>query len=168
MQKKGITMNLIECTIKMKEEAKAHYERLVEAVSDKDMKRVFSLLASAEEEHLHMLRNMKDRILTKMFDDFGVDESVCTYSPNIDSHNIREALHNDPDAYLHVTREERETIEFFEQLARDTRDESMKKLCMRLAHQERKHLNKIENIYSFVEDPRTYLEWGEFSNNKTL
>jgi len=44
----------------------------------------------------------------------------------------------------------------------------MKKLCMRLADQEREHLSKIENIYSFVEDPWTYLEWGEFSNMKTL
>lgn len=161
-------MNLIECTIKMKQEAKAHYERLVEAVSDKDMKRVFSLLASAEEEHLHMLRKMKDRVLTKMFDEFAVDESVCTYSPNIDSHNISASLRNDPDAYLHVTREERETIEFFEQLARDARNESMKRLCMKLAQQERRHLTKIENIYAFVEDPRTYLEWGEFSTTNTL
>jgi hypothetical protein len=33
-----------------------------------------------------------------------------------------------------------------------------------IAEEEKKHLNIIENIYSFVESPRTYLAWGEFSN----
>jgi rubrerythrin len=161
-------MNPIECTIKIKEEAQAHYERLAKSVSDKEMKQIFILLAAAEEEHLHMLAKMKDRVKVKSDNGFGLDESVCAYRPRIDSTNIRESLLNDPDAYRHVSMEEKETIGFFERLASGTSNETMKKLCLRLANQERKHLSKIENIYSFVETPWTYLEWGEFSNMKTL
>jgi len=160
-------MNLIECTIKIKEEAQAHYERLATSVTEKDMKRIFTLLAAAEEEHLRMLRDMKDRVSVKS-NGFGLDANVCSYRPKIDSTNVRESLANDPDAYRHVSKEESETIGFFERLANGTSDEGMKNLCMRLADQEREHLSKIENIYSFVEDPWTYLEWGEFSNMKTL
>jgi hypothetical protein len=35
-----------------------------------------------------------------------------------------------------------------------------------IAEEERKQLNIVENIYSFVESPKTYLAWGEFSNLK--
>jgi hypothetical protein len=34
----------------------------------------------------------------------------------------------------------------------------------RIAEEERHHLEVMENIYDFVESPRTYLAWGEFSN----
>jgi rubrerythrin len=161
-------VNLIECTIKMKEETRAHYLRLAEAVDDKELKRIFSLLASAEEEHVHALTKMKDNMHTKVSAGAALSDSVCVFRPFLNSGNLTKELKNDSDAYSHVVAEEEETIDFYEQLAKQSKDDTLKKLCHRLASQERKHLNKIENIYSFVEDPRTYLEWGEFSNMKTL
>lgn len=161
-------MNLINCTIKMKEEARAHYTRLAEAVGEKETKRIFSLLASAEEEHLRMLREMKSHAEFVSADRWGMEDSVCAYRPNIDAANVRESLRDDPDAYRHVTAEEKEAIRFFEMMADRTNDKAMKGLCRVLADEERKHLEKIENIYSFVEDPRTYLEWREFSNRVPL
>ncbi len=37
-----------------------------------------------------------------------------------------------------------------------------------LAEDEKEHLSIVENIYEFVEKPRTFLAWGEFSNLKEL
>jgi rubrerythrin len=37
-----------------------------------------------------------------------------------------------------------------------------------LAAEERRHLNMVENIYDFVEAPRSFLAWGEFSNLREL
>lgn len=161
-------MNLIECTIKMKEEARAHYERLAEAISDKEMKRIFALLAAAEEEHLVMLRKLGSRAATMSRDEWGVDDAACSFRPRIDVINPGESLRNDPDGYRHVTEEEKDTIRFFEDMAERTNDLSLKRLCRTLAHGERKHLDRIEHIYAFVEDPRCYLEWGEFSNRMTI
>ena len=39
-------------------------------------------------------------------------------------------------------------------------------VIIKLADEERRHLKVVENIYSFVEDPRTYLEWVEFGNRE--
>ena len=161
-------MNLIECTIKMKEETRAHYQRLAEAVDDNELQRIFSLLASAEDEHIHTLTRMNSHVQTSSADNTAFSDSVCVFRSFLDEHNLGKELKNDPDAFSHVVAEEQETIEFYEQLAAQSKNETLKKLCHRLANQERKHLNKIENIYSFVEDPRTYLEWGEFSNMKSL
>jgi rubrerythrin len=161
-------MNLIECTIKMKEEARAHYQRLAEAVDDKAMKQLFSLLAAAEEEHVQTLSTMKERLSPISTEGVAFSDSACVFRPLMDSGNLVKELKKDSDAFNHVVAEEEESIGFYEQLALQSKDATMKKLCRKLVDQERKHLDKISNIYSFVEDPRTYLEWGEFSNMKTL
>jgi rubrerythrin len=162
-------MNILECTIKMKQETRAHYERLSEVVTDSELKRLFSLLAAAEGEHIEKLmefKNNMNKIGGLSFN--ALDESVCVFSPHIDPRHLAETLRNDPDAYMHVVHEEEETIEFFDQLKNQAENEQMKRVCQILADKEREHLNMLENIYFFVEEPRTYLEWGEFSNLKSL
>jgi rubrerythrin len=153
----------------MKEETRAHYERLAEAVTENELKRLFSLLAAAEGEHIEKLVALKDTMNKNGTESFNaLDESVCVYSPHIDPRHLAETLRNDPDAYMHVVHEEEETIEFFDQLKNQSENEQMKRVCQVLAEKEREHLAMLENIYFFVEEPRTYLEWGEFSNLKGL
>jgi len=161
-------MNIIECTIKMKEESRDHYERLAKAVQDKEVRRLFTLLAAAEEEQLSVLNEMNNRIGLESGETGSLSGDVCTFRSFLRLENLARELHGDPDAYRHVISEERETLEFYNQLAEESADDRMRRVCRMLADQERKHMDQVENIYSFVEDPRTYLEWGEFSNIKTL
>jgi rubrerythrin len=162
-------MNILQCTIKMKQETRAHYQRLSEAVAENELKRLFSLLAAAEEEHIEKLIALNEGMSAVDGLSFNaLDESVCVFSPHIDPRHLAETLQNDPDAYRHVVHEEEETIEFFDQLEKQAEDKQMKRICQVLADKEREHLTMLENIYFFVEEPRTYLEWGEFSNLKGL
>jgi rubrerythrin len=162
-------MNILECTIKMKKETQAHYERLAETVTDVELKRLFSLLAAAEEEHVEKLAAVQGNMNRLNMKDFNrLEESVCVYSPHIDPRHLADALRHDPDAYRHVVQEEEETIEFFDQLSDQADNEQLKRICRLQAAKEREHLAMLENIYFFVEEPRTYLEWGEFSNLKSF
>jgi rubrerythrin len=162
-------MNILECTIKMKEETCAHYMQLADATTDNELKRLFTLLAGAEDEHREKLVALKeDMNKTGALSFNALDESVCVFSPHIDPRHLAESLRNDPDAYRHVVHEEEDAIEFFDQLKNQAENEQMKKVCQALADKEREHLTMLENIYFFVEEPRTYLEWGEFSNLKSL
>lgn len=162
-------MNIIECTIKMKRETRDHYEKLAEVSADNDLKRLFTLMAAAEDEHLARLAAVKEEIGSlKALDAEKLEESVCVYSPHVDARHLAESLSNDPDAYRHVVQEEEETIEFFDQLGNQADSEELKRICRMQADKEREHLAMLESIYFFVEEPRTYLEWGEFSNLKSL
>lgn len=162
-------MNILECTIKMKKETQAHYQRLAETVTNDEMRRLFSLLAAAESEHLGKLVLLKGNMSKMGVEDInGLEDSVCVYSPHIDPLHLAEALKNDPDAYRHVVQEEQETIEFFDHLGDQAESVQLKRICHLLADKEREHLNMLEEIYFFVEEPRTYLEWGEFSNLRSL
>jgi rubrerythrin len=153
----------------MKKETRAHYEQLAETVTDVELKRLFSLLAAAEDEHVDKLVTVQRSMKKLNMKDFNrLEESVCVYSPHIDPRHLAEALRNDPDAYRHVVQEEEETIEFFDQLSDQAESDELKRICRLQASKEREHLAMLENIYFFVEEPRTYLEWGEFSNLRSL
>jgi len=161
-------MNIIECTIKMRKEAQTNYANLSAAVADKELKQLFSLLAAAEDEHIDKLLAINAEMKVSATTGNGLSDSVCVYRPQINSSNLMNTLRNDPDGYLHVLKEEEETIEFFTRLADQADQEIMRKVCLAAAEKEREHLQMIENIYSFVEEPRTYLAWGEFSNLRSL
>jgi len=161
-------MNIIDCTIKIRKEAQANYANLSLAAADKELKRLFSLLALGEDEHIDKLMAIKAEMMSSATSDYGLNESVCAYKPQLNPANLGKALRDDPDAYLHVMKDEEKTIEFFDRLAGSAESETMRKICLAVAEKEREHLQMIENIYSFVEEPRTYLEWGEFSNLRNL
>lgn len=75
-------------------------------------------------------------------------------------------LKEDPDAYLHVVKEEGEGIRFYEELAAQAKDEGTRETLLLIAAEERKHLSIVEHIYFLVESPKYYLANAEFSNLK--
>jgi len=161
-------MNIIDCTIKMRKEAQANFANLSLAVADKELKRLFSLLAIAEDEHIDKLLAIKAETMIAPATEYELSSSACAYKTQLKPANLGAALRNDPDAYLHVLKDEENTIAFFNSLANSAGNETMRKVCLAVAEKEREHLQLIANIYSFVEEPRTYLEWGEFSNLRSL
>lgn len=159
-------MKLNECAIKMERETQSHYEQLSNMVSNNELKRLFSLIASVKLEHINRLTALEEKS-----DETGkvdVDESLCSYSTHIGQGRLGEALKDDADGYLHLEQEVKSMIEFFEELGSRTENDEVKRSCRLQADKEREHLETLERIYSFVEEPRTYLEWGEFSNLKSL
>jgi rubrerythrin len=159
-------MNIIECTIRMKEQAREHYRQLAERVAGPELHRIFTLLAAAEEEHIQRLLKIKRD--TEGMTTATVEAGACRFNPTIGLADIDGELKNDPDAYRHIIKEEEETIGFLEYLRSQTNNAEARWLCEMLAEKEREHLITLENIYAFVEEPRTYLEWGEFGNLKRL
>lgn len=161
-------MDIIECSIKMKEERRHHYEQLANFTNNKELKRLAMLLVAADDELILQLRKMKDGPDAAVLAEGAIGENVCVFTPRFDPQHPEESLKRDSDAYLHVVKEVEDAIAFYEQLGTRTESGPMKAIFCKLVESEREHLSVVENIYSFVEDPRTYLEWGEFSNLRSL
>lgn len=161
-------MNIIECTVKMRREARENYANLSLTTENRELKRLFSLLAAAEDEHIDKLLEINEKFTLTKAAGSRVTKSACVYHTSIDFHNPEKVLLNDPDAYVHILQDEEAAIEFFDRLVAEAKSDSLRKVCEIAAEKEREHLQMVENIYSFVEDPRTFLEWGEFSNMRTL
>ena len=75
-------------------------------------------------------------------------------------------LKGDSDGYRHVIKIAMAGIKLYEEMAGKETNPAAAKVLLMLAEEERKHLEIMENIYDFVEAPKDFLAWGEFSNLK--
>lgn len=157
-------MNVIDCALKMEEEARLHYEELAAAAPTPELRTLFSLLTAAEREHRHALEKIKEGVAAPETGFVALNEASCVFRALLSKRELLAGLKNDSDAYQHVIKEEQESVKLYEELAAKAEDGDTRNLLLMIAEEERRHLNIVENIYSFLESPKTYLAWGEFSN----
>jgi rubrerythrin len=161
-------MNIFDCAIKIQEETKEYYEGLKVVSKNPQMKTLFSILAASNAEHRNNLLRLKSSIEPERAQVQPLDGTACSFRPLLTERELLEKAENDPDLYQFTVREEEQEIHFYEELASLTADDATGSTLLMLAEEERRHLETVENIYAFVEEPETYLEWGEFSNRKEL
>jgi len=159
-------MNIFDCAIKMEEEARLSYEKLAASTAVPELKNLFTLLAESEQEHHDALVGMKRSLDPPKTQFKGLQEAACLFKPLLAKRDLMAELVRQPDAYLNVVKEEEEGVRFYEDLAAQSKDEEARKILLMIAGEERKHLDIVKNIYSFVESPKNFLAWGEFSNLK--
>jgi rubrerythrin len=159
-------MNVIDCAIKMEEEARLFYQALAANAPDPEEKNLFTMLAQAEQEHHDALVQVQLDAGPDEMEFKALDQAACVFTPQLSKRDLLARLKREPTGYRLVVEQEERGVQFYEELATRAGDERSRKLLLRIADQERKHLSIVENIYAFVESPKTFLASGEFSNLK--
>jgi len=159
-------MNVIDCAIKMEEEARMFYEALAANAPDPEEKNLFTLLAQAEQEHHDALVLVRRDAVPETVEFTALDQAACIFKPLLAKRDLLARLKRDPTGYGLVVAQEEKGVRFYEELAAQAGNERSRQLLLKIADQERKHLSIVENIYAFVESPKTFLASGEFSNLK--
>jgi rubrerythrin len=160
-------MNVLDFALKMEADGKAYYEKLVAESDSKELKNLFTLLAEAEQSHYDALLARKNEAA------FAAAESrLLEKAQNIFQRLMEMKGHGsfkvDTDGYRHAIKAEEQSISFYQESAEKERIPEVKHLLHALADEEKIHLNIVENIYEFVESPKFFLAWREFSNLKEL
>jgi len=158
-------MNVLDFALQMEADGKAYYEKLAAESGSKELQNLFTLLAEAEQVHFDaLMARKKEAAFT------GVESSLLDEARNIFERLMamkgEGSFHYDADGYRHAVKAEEQSIGFYEDAANREESPEVKRLLRALADEERIHLNIVENIYDFVESPKTFLAWREFSNLK--
>jgi len=164
-------MNALEFMTRFDRDCLTFYETLGSKATDREMIELYGLLADAQRKHLARLEEIlaekgSGNAETVLLDRIGDHEYGLKHV--LFDHSQLKALKNDRDAFEHVVHAEEDVIRLFEGMAHAEKSEGTRKILAMLARDEKEHLAEIEEIYDFVEKPDCYLEWGEFSNLKTL
>jgi len=159
-------MNIFDCAIKMEEDASVYYSELAASATVPELKNLFTLLADSEQEHRDALVKMKKSIDPHNAQFNALQDAACLFKPILAKRDLMSDLKENADAYQLVVKEEEKSIKFYEELAGQAQEKGVRDLLLMIADEERKHLSIVENIYSFVESPKNFLAWGEFSNLK--
>jgi rubrerythrin len=87
-----------------------------------------------------------------VFEDLATDKSALVQ------------LKDDLAGYQHAMKLEADSFRLYEEAASKESDPRIKALVLKIASEEQKHFNILQNIFDFVNAPNQYLAWGEFSN----
>ena len=161
-------MNVFDFAIRMEEDGQRFYEHLATEANQAELKSIFAMLAAAEHEHQQALERMKQSIPPAKAESKVLERVRNVFEPLLENRQALAMLTGDPDGYRHAIRFAMAGIALYEQMARKEQNPASSALLKMLAEEERQHLTIMENIYDFVQAPKDYLAWGEFSNLKEL
>jgi len=157
-------MDVFDFAMKMELQGKAYYENFAQATQIAGLKSIFTGLAADEQKHYDLLRELKAGREWTMTDSRLAEQARTVFTELLEERDRLGELHEDLDGYRLALKVEADSVRLYEDMAKKEQDPETVQLYLKLANEEKKHFNIIENICDFVMRPKYYLEWREFSN----
>lgn len=161
-------MNVFDFAMKMELQGKACYENLAATTKVLGLKTIFTGLAADEQKHYDVFRELKEGKAWTMTDSRMLEQAKTVFSEMLADKERLVNLHEDLDAYRVGLQIEADSIKLYEDMAKKEQDQETMQLYLRIANEEKKHYNILENVCDFVMRPKYYLAWREFSNLQEL
>ncbi len=156
-------MHNLEFAIKMEMEGRQYY--LEQAKKNQDntaLNKVFIILADSEKEHEELLRkrlNKEDYIITEG-DSAGKIKSVFDGLKDYEASQIRDTTQL--DVYRLATDIEEKSIELYQEMLKEAKDDKDKKLLEFLLKEENQHLVLFDELVKMLTRPEEWVESAEF------
>lgn len=158
-------MNVFAFAMKMEQDGKAFYEKLSAETELPGLRTIFTRLAADEQKHYEIFQAMQQEAQAATME----DSTVLEFARNVFEQMLVEKgklgpIGGDLEGYRHAMKIEADSFRLYEEAAQGEKNEAVRRLLLRIAGEEHKHFNIVQNIYDFVNAPNQYLAWGEFSN----
>lgn len=156
-------MNPFDFAMKMELQGKACYEDLAASTKVPGLKTIFTGLAADEQKHYDVFRGLKEGKAWTMTDSRMLEQAKSLFDDFVKDKE-RLDVHEDLEGYRIGLKLEADSVKLYEDMARKEQNPETVQLYLRIANEEKKHYNILDNICEFVMRPKYYLEWREFSN----
>ena len=157
-------MDVFEFAMKMELDGKAYYEKLAAETTIPGFSGIFTRLAADEQKHYDIIKAISQGTDVSMADTTVLDGAKNVFQEVVANEQLLGGMKENLKAYEHAKDIEAESIKLYEDLAAKEANLQVAALLRRIAEEERKHFNIMENLYDFALRPKYYLEWREFSN----
>jgi len=152
----------------MELDGKAYYEKLAAETAASGLKNIFTGLAADEQKHYEIIMSMKTGINLKMDDSTVLEKAKNIFAELTADKNIAGTLKSSLDGYRHARKIEADSVRLYEDMAKQEDNPEAVQLLLKIANEEKKHFNILDNLYDYVLAPQNFLAWGEFGNLKEL
>jgi rubrerythrin len=157
-------MDVYDFALKMELDGKAYYHTLAEKSKLPGLKKIFLRLAEDEQKHYDIFQELKQKGSSDMADTTVLEEAKNVFEDLATDKSALVQLKDDLAGYQHAMKLEADSFRLYEEAASKESDPRIKALVLKIASEEQKHFNILQNIFDFVNAPNQYLAWGEFSN----
>ena len=164
----GVAMNILDFAMKMELDGKAYYEKLADETAVAGLKSIFTSLAKDEQKHYEIILSLKTGTNLKKADSTVLETAKNLFEEIAADRNIAGSLVKSLDGYQHARKLEADSVRYYEDMAKKEENPETVQLLLRIANEEKKHFNIMDNLYDYILAPENFLAWGEFSNLKEL
>lgn len=158
-------MNIYKYAMKMEKDGEKYYRELAKKTDNVGLENILKMLANEEVKHYHILEQMSKN------DEHGelAETDILQNAKNIFVEMLGENLEFKSDTpqtklYRKAQYIEEKSYKFYLEKSNTVEIESQKKIFLKLAAEEKKHMFLIENIVDFVSRPETWIENAEFNH----
>ena len=157
-------MNVFNFAMKMELQGKACYENLASSTQVAGLRNIFTGLAADEQKHYEVFRGLKEGKAFAMTDSRMLEQAKSVFQEMVGEKERITGLGEDLDGYRLGLKIEADSVKLYEDMAKREQNPETVQLYLKIANEEKKHFNIMENICDFVMKPKYFLEWREFSN----
>jgi rubrerythrin len=159
-------MNLFDFAMKMELDGKALYEKFAGQTAHVGLKSIFTELAADEQKHFDIVSSLKSGVESSMAETTALNSAKSVFQGLSEDTTLLGGIRKSLDGYYLAMKIEADSVRLYEDMAGKEERIATKMLLQKIAEEEKKHYNIMENLYDLVLAPDIYLAWGEFSNLK--
>ncbi len=157
-------MEIFEFAVEKEKQAEQYYRQLAEKATHDGLKKILTMLADDETEHVEAIERMRAEDPDKVMETPVLAGARAIFERMRGSAEKFDFEISEVDLYRKVRDIEAEAKKYYLQKAEEVQDPDQREAFRKLAAEENKHLVLIQTLCDFVATPETYLENAEFSH----
>lgn len=155
-------MNVLEVAIAMEVDLEKYYLKQAKINEGNSLKKIFTMLAKDEREHADILRSKSKELNYELKASETLVESKKLFKEMDDFELEIKDLPSQLDSFKMALEMEKKSIDAYEKILSETKDEKAKGLFEFLVKQEKEHYDIIEQLVLHLNRPVDWVEDAEF------
>jgi len=158
-------MNIYKYAMKMEKDSENYYSELASKTSDVGLQNILKMLANDEVKHYNIIEQMIKTDVSAELAETGILEDAKNIFIKIKGKNLVFDFDlPQVDFYRKAQEIEEKSYKFYIEMSDKVEIESQRKIFLKLAGEEEKHMFLLENLVEFVSRPETWIENAEFNH----
>lgn len=154
-------MDIFEFAMEKEKFSEEYYRDLANRANHLGLKNILTMLADEEAKHYRTVERMRTETPEQVTDVPVLDRAREVFEKMRVAPKKFDLLISEAELYRKACQIEEQSKKFYLERAEETSDPDQKRVFLLLAQEEDKHLFLMENIYSFVSKPESFLENAE-------
>lgn len=154
-------MDIFEFAMEKEKFSEEYYRDLAQRANHVGLRNILTMLADEEAKHYRTVERMKTETPEKVTDVPVLDRAREIFEKMRTAPKKFDFLISEAELYHKACQIEEQSKKFYLDRAEEAQDPGQKRVFTMLAREEDKHLYLMENIYSFVSKPESFLENAE-------
>jgi rubrerythrin len=154
-------MNIFEFALEKEKFSEEYYRDLANRANHMGLKNILTMLADEEAKHYQTVERMRTETPEQVTDTPLLERAREVFEKMRVSPRKFSFLVTEAELYRKACKIEEQSKKFYLEQAEKAQDPGQQQVFKILAQEEDKHLYLMENIYSFVSRPETFLENAE-------